>query len=217
MSGKAQEDQVMSLRIPRSVNDTGELVFGKSEDTMASRETIRLPLTNATGGYLDDSWQVSAEGISLGNDPMHHLNLPLNNTFAFFELVYGIHISRDIVTEIYAVLGAHEDDRIPGAVVDCDTMDTLPDLMFNLAGHKFPITKDEYSGRITTQGGVELCGVKILALDYPREGGREEPHAIALGMLFMEKYEVMFDYGNAELGCGCAHTPLQRTARFDMS
>ena len=183
----------MSIRIPRFLNETGELSFGETDDAVQSNDTIRLPLTNATGYWLNDTWQVSARGISLGDGSQ--FNLTLNSTYARFDLDLGIGLPPDMLALVYEAIGARYDDYVPGGVVDCKTRGQLPDLVVSLTGHDFVITKDDYSVRAFWPDGKEVCFVNI------HETFRSEPSFIVLGTTFMKKYQTIFDAGRRGIDC----------------
>ena len=81
------------------------------------------------------------------------------------------------------------------AVVDCEKMDEMPDVVLSIGGRDFILTPQQYVLKIKTMG-TEECVSGFLGMDIPEPLG---PLWI-LGDVFLGPYHTVFDYGNERLG-----------------
>jgi len=75
--------------------------------------------------------------------------------------------------------------------VECDTVDSLPDLTFTLSGHDFTIGPHDYI--LEVQGS---CISSFMGMDFPEPVG---PLAI-LGDSFLRKWYSVYDLGKGSVG-----------------
>ena len=155
MSGSTLNHNIMTLQLPRTFQETGELSFGAPEESKpSSSDVVKLPISNATGSLLSDTWQVAADGIALGSGKT--FALPLNNTYARFDLEFYALLPPEVLDLFYAAINATFSDVFLLGIIDCATREKLPDLLFTLAGYDFALSKYEYTRKGYGPDGKEL-------------------------------------------------------------
>ena len=78
--------------------------------------------------------------------------------------------------------------------IECAKREFLPDLVFTLSGHEFPIGPYDYVFEI---GGT--CMSALMSADYPLGG----PTAV-LGYVFLRKWYSVYDISNKSISLGKA-------------
>jgi len=159
-------------------NQPGELVFGGADSKHYTGDFTYVPVS--IKGY----WQVKLDGTKLGGSSVS--SCPNAIVDSGTSLLAG---PKDDVTAIANKLGAQS---VMGKEWTVDCSKDLPDLTFTLGGKDFALKKEDL---ILQQSG-STCVLGLMGIDVPAPRG---PLWI-LGDVFMRKYYVEFDWGNARLG-----------------
>jgi len=83
--------------------------------------------------------------------------------------------------------------------VNCETINTLPNIAFTVAGTQLPLTPADYVVQITTDN-TTLCLLGIIGIQLPPSFG----DFWIMGDVFIGKYYTIFDYGNQRVGFALA-------------
>ncbi|XP_010007840.1 PREDICTED: pepsin A-like [Nestor notabilis] len=93
------------------------------------------------------------------------------------------------LTNLFNALGAYSNGEI-----DCDAVDTLPDVVFYISGAAFPVTPSAYVVEVSILLGWGLGGLQ--GMDVPTESGE----LWILGDVFIREYYVIFNRGKNMVG-----------------
>ncbi|KAM5186160.1 pepsin F-like [Callospermophilus lateralis] len=96
----------------------------------------------------------------------------------------------DHVLNIQKLIHAQPDDR-GQYVVDCDTIDTLPDILFTINGVHYPVPASAY----VRESHSHTCHSGFEGLDHPFH-----PETWVLGDIFLRLYFTVFDRANNRIG-----------------
>jgi hypothetical protein len=187
-SGKLNKN-LFSFHLGDMSGQDGELMLGDWNDAKYSGSITWIPLNAET------YWQVSFGGF--------HYNGELITTTKRAILDTGTSLLAGPSQEVKSLLSAMGATQVMPLVqeykVDCNTIDKLPDITFDLGNHHFTLQPTDYILSISSQG-KQTCLVGITPFDM---GQGKEPLWI-LGDVFLRKYYSIFDVGNQRVGLALA-------------
>ncbi|KAI2808000.1 hypothetical protein RDWZM_005410 [Blomia tropicalis] len=184
------QQPVFSFYLNRDTNGKvgGEIIFGGSDPAYYKGDFTYAPLTKI--GY----WQFQMHGILLENKS--------NNKTVGHVCESGCEAIADTGTSLIAGPSDQVEhlNRALGAigplngifVLNCSHINTLPNIIFQINGVKFPLSPDQYVMRQSAMG-KEICISSFISL----------PANIPLwilGDVFIGNYYTEFDYGNKRVG-----------------
>lgn len=174
---------LFALELPRGPQNlfeprTGTISFGGIDEKYKNAHFAVLPLSN----YSDQAWIFEAQSITWTNKthPIHQVFV--NQTLAGFD-------STAWFLALPGKLNEQIRDSVPHqcgfiwCFVDCDDRKHMPDLIFELGGHNFTLTAEDYAPELFVPGGGRMCSFEL----YPSDGWYPVD-AIVLGKQFMSKY-----------------------------
>ncbi|KAJ5793612.1 hypothetical protein N7457_000211 [Penicillium paradoxum] len=160
--------------------DNSEATFGGIDESHYTGELIKIPLRRKA------YWEVELDSIALGDSVAE-----LENTGVILDTGTSLIALPSTMAELLnKEIGATK--GFTGQYsVDCEKRDSLPDLTFTLAGHKFTIGPHDYI--LEVQGS---CISSFMGMDFPEPVG---PLAI-LGDAFLRRWYSVYDLGNNAVG-----------------
>ncbi|XP_069798147.1 renin [Narcine bancroftii] len=180
-------EDVFSVYYNRDSHETpgGEVILGGTDPSYYTGEFHYQKLIQK--GY----WQVAMRGISINGE------LILCNEGCVAAVDTGssyITGPAAAISTIINVIGAVS--LVEGEyIVDCDKIQILPHISFNLGGRDYLLKGEDYIIK-ESQYGEEVCTVTFNGLDIPPPKG---PLWI-LGASFIGRYYTKFDYKNSRIG-----------------
>merc|ERR1719232_162331 len=163
-------------------NADGELSIGGYDESKFDGELHSVKLISET------YWEIAVDGITAGET---HLS---KGTTAIVDSGTSLLIGPPLlVLQLAHSMGAHA-NLVGEYFIDCDKLDSLPELVFTIDGRKYSL-----DGRDLV---LETQGVCLLAIQGMRLGAGA-PKWI-LGDVFMRKYYSVFNYGDSTVSFAIA-------------
>jgi hypothetical protein len=175
---------LFSLKLPPSVSEAGELLFGAWDDDLYTGELITLPLTWPWENLRHlPGWSVPFTGIRMGSKMAG-----VNYHIAVFETDFPyIAIPRGILIELNKYLGIDA-----SGMVDCKHRSKLPNLMVALRYGEFPLTQMEYI--------IDIGEGRCMSAFVEKQG---DDKLVVLGSAFLRGFYTIFDADDRTVSCEC--------------
>ena len=164
------DEPIFALYLGGNTSSQSEVVFGGIDENHFLEGLIRLPIRRK------ERWEVDVDAVTLGTH-----SIELDATGALFDSGTSVIVLPTSLADIVNKSIGH---------VDCGKRESLPDLIFTLAGHNFSISPYDYIIKIDDE-----CNSAIMGLDIPGPVG---PIAI-LGDVFLRRWYSVYDFGNASV------------------
>lgn len=188
-SGELDEN-LFAFYLGDMTGQDGELTLGNYNSEKFSGTISWIPLNAET------YWQVSLNGIMYNGEIISTTKRAILDT--------GTSLLAGPTNEVEPFLKQIGATKIMPWIqeykVDCNNIDNLPDLTFNLNGRHFTLSPNDYILNMVSKG-KKTCLVAVMPFDMP--SGRE-PLWI-LGDVFLRKYYSIYDFGNKRIGLALAN------------
>lgn len=135
-------------------------------------------------------WEVDLDSIAYGDDVAE-----LENTGVILDTGTSLNILPSSLAELLNKEMGAKRGYNGQYTVECEKKSELPDITFELSGHKFAMSPDDYI--LELQGS---CISTFQGMDFPAPTG---PLAI-LGDAFLRRYYTIYDLGNHRVGIATA-------------
>ncbi|KAG8246778.1 hypothetical protein J6590_077119 [Homalodisca vitripennis] len=162
-----------------SSGEGAELVLGGVDPNHYTGDFTYTPVIEQT------YWKIQIDGITLGSNEIcsTYPAIPDSGT----SLLYG---PSEFTDQINQAIGGEESDGT--YIVDCTTIDSLPDVTIYIGGKPFVLHPQDYIISMPTESGEDVCVSTFI--------GSDNLSFFILGDVFMRKYYTVFDMGNNQVG-----------------
>ncbi|XP_046672774.1 aspartic proteinase A2-like [Homalodisca vitripennis] len=166
-----------------SSGEGAELVLGGVDPNHYTGDFTYTPVIEQT------YWKIQIDGITLGSNEIcsTYPAIPDSGT----SLLYG---PSEFTDQINQAIGGEESDGT--YIVDCTTIDSLPDVTIYISGKPFVLHPQDYIISMPTESGEDVCVSTFI--------GSDNLSFFILGDVFMRKYYTVFDMGNNQVGFALA-------------
>lgn len=163
-------------------NEEGEseAIFGGIDKSHIDGDITYIPLRRKA------YWEVDLDSIAYGDEVAE-----LEDTGVILDTGTSLNILPSSLAELLNKEMGAKRGYNGQYTVDCSRKSELPDITFELAGYKFPLSADDYI--LELQGS---CISTFQGMDFPAPTG---PLAI-LGDAFLRRYYSIYDLGNHRVG-----------------
>jgi hypothetical protein len=173
------------------VGERGSLYLGTTPEEAANNDQTHIPLSHQTNRRLQGTWHTKIDSVSVtGNNST---TIPMNDTYAVFDLGAGLQLPEDVFNRVAANIGLDLRSG-PYPHFNCSHWDDMPDIILTLAGQDIAISVEDYGELLGYWGDKPFCGSKVMPIDFIR------PDIVAVGPeLLQRKYYVAFDVDEDEI------------------
>lgn len=163
----------------------GEMTLCGTDSNHYEGELLYVPVTRKA------YWQFTVDSLTINNEKL----------FRNFEAVADTGTSliagpSDDIERLHQAIGAQRNPMNGQYMLDCNRLDSMPTITFNIGGKPFPLTPQQYVERVKPIAtmDVELCLSGFQGVDMPTG-----PMWI-LGDVFIGQYYTVFDQGKDRVG-----------------
>ena len=194
------DQPIFSLKLPNSVSNRGDLLFGGIDPDLFLGEITTLPLVHPEYPPLSNTWAVSIESITFDTQVPLHFDMPSGSVAVLDTGWPWISLPHEIFFNVTAAVGAR---LFQGFVysIPCERRQELPTMTFTLAGQNFSISAFDYTLEIDMpwlqpEPGT-LCVLGLMdsdAFTVPND-------TLIFSSPFLRGFYSVFDAGKREVGC----------------
>lgn len=165
----------------------GEIIFGGIDENYIDGPITYTPVTSE--GY----WQFKMDGVSMNGSESDSISACDQGCQAIADTGTSMIVGpKEEVAKLNEMIGAVPVVGGEYILPNCD-LSKLPDIVFTIAGEKFPLKAEQYVLKVS-QAGKTLCLSGLVGMDIPK-------HPLwILGDVFIGPYYTVFDYGSKRVG-----------------
>jgi hypothetical protein len=185
---KLIDQAIFSFYLPSKSGAQGELTIGGIDKSKFKGKLFWQSLSSKS------YWEIEMDDLQFQGRSVTAVNTAIVDTGT--SLITG---PSDEIDRIAQTLGASSAGFGSGEyMIDCNSIDSLPNLDIMIGGRNFTLTGEQYTIKINSgvPGGQEQCLLGLYGLDVPQPRG---PLWI-LGDVFIREYFTVFDMDNARVG-----------------
>jgi len=171
-------------RDPTSGAKGGELTICGIDDSHYEGALTYVPVTR------QKYWQFTTNSVTVGSKTISTNFEAIADTGT--SLITG---PKKDIQALNKAIGARRIPVVGEYIINCNKIDKLPTINFNINGKDFPLKPDDYVIKMTSMGKT-TCMSGFMELDVPEPAG---PLWI-LGDVFIGTYYTLFDRANNRLG-----------------
>ncbi|CAH1401919.1 unnamed protein product [Nezara viridula] len=169
-----------------SDNNAGEILFGGIDEEIVEKTTLRYsPVTKK------HHWQIAIDRVTVDDGPSVCDGGCQASVDTATSLIVGpigdIHrINIAVGGDTRAISGVH--------TVDCDSIASLPAVIFTINGQDFQLKGEDYVFKVTSEDGIS-CLSGFMGMNLPN-------NTWILGHTFIKNFYTVFDMDESRIGFG---------------
>jgi hypothetical protein len=198
------EEEVFSLKLPRSLTEQGEITFGGSNPdlyTGAFRNVSLVP-DEFIDPYWRSAWKIPLTSLTINATvPLH---FPTPNYTAILSDMPILILPAAFVSSFSAAVGVPL-GGILWSVVPCARRPFLPQVIFEFGGESFAIDGWDYVFEDAAgENGEILCGIWVEATEDTGVG----ENTAMIGTGFLKRWYSRWEFGESSRKIGCKYYRL---------